>query len=132
MTTTAPFTAISRGDSAPPTGAYSPALRWGDLVFVSGQGPIGPDGVVMSGTIEDETRLTLENINALLLAAGSDLDHVVKCSCYLANIRDFARFDRAYRTAFGGQLPTRTTVQAGLDGIKIEIDAIAVVKERGI
>jgi 2-iminobutanoate/2-iminopropanoate deaminase len=128
MTTTAPFTPISRGGSAPATGAYSPALRWGDLVFVSGQGPIGPDGVVMSGTIEDETKLTLENIGTLLLAAGSDLDHVVKCSCYLADMRDFARFDGVYRAAFGGRLPARTTVQAGLDGIKIEIDAIAVIR----
>jgi 2-iminobutanoate/2-iminopropanoate deaminase len=118
---------VTSDEAAPPSGSYAPAVRWADLVFVSGQGPIGPDGAVIPGSIEDETALTLANIRALLRAAGSDLDRVVKCSCYLADIADFERFDRVYREAFGGHRPARTTVQAGLDGIKIEIDAIAVV-----
>lgn len=121
-----PFTPVASPDAAPATGSYSAALVWRDLVFVSGQGPIDPQGAVIPGTIEEETRLTLDNLAAHLAAAGSDLAHVVKCTCYLADIADFDRFDRAYRTAFGGHRPTRTTVAAGLDGIKVEIDAIAV------
>ena len=118
-------TPIHGDDSAPATGNYSAVLTWRDLVFVSGQGPIDSDGNVVSGTIESETELTLRNIRALLVAAGSDIDRVLKCTCYLADIADFDRFDAVYGKFFGGHLPTRTTVQAGLDGIKVEIDAIA-------
>jgi len=112
---------------APPTGSYSAALVGNDLVFVSGQGPIDPQGEIVAGTIESETELTLRNIEALLVAAGSGLDRVLKCTCYLADIADFDRFDAVYRRVFGAHLPTRTTVGAGLGGIKVEIDAIACV-----
>lgn len=122
-----PFTLIERPSGAPATGAYSAALVWKDLVFVSGQGPIAGRGQVVSGSIESETELTLRNIQALLRAAGSDLDRVVRCTCYLADIADFDRFDATYRAVFAGHLPTRTTVQAGLAGIKVEIDAIAAL-----
>src|SRR5690242_20246872 len=87
--------------AAPNTGSYSPALRAGDWVFVSGQGPIDPKGNVVSGSIENEVALTLENIARLLEAAGARMDHVVKCTCYLADIADFDAFDRVYRTYFG-------------------------------
>jgi len=116
---------ISAPDGAPPAGSYSPALVFGDLVFVSGQGPLDPEGAIIPGTIEEETERTLRNVEALLRAAGSGLDKVLKCTCYLADIADFDRFDAAYRRVFGERLPTRTTVAAGLDGIKVEIDAIA-------
>jgi 2-iminobutanoate/2-iminopropanoate deaminase len=121
------MTPVSAADGAPATGSYTPALRCGDLVFVSGQGSIGPDGTVVPGTIADETARTLANIRALLRAAGTDLDRVVRCTCFLADIGDFDAFDAAYRAAFGGHRPTRTTVGAALDGIKVEIDAIAWV-----
>ena len=121
-----PFLRITSKDGAPPAGGYSPALVFQDLVFVSGQGPLDHDGTILSGTIEEETTRTLRNVEALLKAAGSDLRHVLKCTCYLADIGDFDRFDAAYRAVFGDRLPTRTTVQAGLAGIKVEIDAIAV------
>jgi 2-iminobutanoate/2-iminopropanoate deaminase len=122
-----PFTAIVAPGGAPATGSYTPALRCGDLVFVSGQGPIGPDGAIVAGSIAEETALTLSNIRALLRAAGADLDRVVRCTCFLADIGDFEAFDAAYRDAFGGHRPCRTTVGAALDGIKVEIDAIAWV-----
>ncbi len=111
--------------AAPATGSYTPVIRCGDLIFVSGQGPIDADGRIVPGTIEEETRLTMENIRRLLRAAGSDLDRVLRCTCYLADITEFDRFDAAYREAFRGTMPCRTTVQAGLDGIRVEIDAIA-------
>ncbi len=107
------------------TGSYSPALRFGDFVMVSGQGPISPQGKIVPGTIEEETRLTMSNITKLLGAAGARMDQVVKCGCFLADIRDFKAFDGVYRESFGDVLPARTTVQAGLAGIKVEIDAVA-------
>lgn len=120
------FAYIESAEAAPATGSYSAALVWRDLVFVSGQGPIDPGGAIVPGTIESETELTLRNIRALLVAAGSDLDRVLKCTCYLADIADFDRFDAIYRRCFGGHLPARTTVGASLAGIKIEIDVVAV------
>ncbi len=116
---------VTKSRGAPPAGSYTPALVFRDLVFVSGQGPLDPSGAIVSGTIEEETERTLRNVEALLVAAGSSLDHVLKCNCYLADIEDFDRFDEAYRRVFAGHLPTRTTVEAGLAGIKVEIDAIA-------
>jgi 2-iminobutanoate/2-iminopropanoate deaminase len=119
--------AFSSPNAPKPAGAYTPALRVGDLVFVSGQGPAAPDGKVISGTIEEETRLTLQNVKTLLEAAGARMDQVVKCGCFLADIEDFPRFNAVYREFFKEPLPCRTTVQAGLRGIKVEIDAIAFV-----
>ena len=116
----------AQANGALPTGSYSPGMQWGDLIFVSGQGAIDADGNIVAGTIESETALTIRNIAAVLQAAGSDLDHVLRCTCYLADMAEFARFDRAYAEAFEGHRPARTTVAAGLDGIKVEIDAIAV------
>ncbi|HMN85050.1 MAG TPA: Rid family hydrolase [Bauldia sp.] len=127
MTPRLPLTRIASPDGSPATGSYSPAIVWNGLVFVSGQGPIDPRGAIVSGSIESETELTLRNVEALLKAAGSSLDRVVKCSCFLADIGDFDRFDAVYRRVFSGHLPARTTVQAGLSGIKVEIDAIAVL-----
>lgn len=113
--------------SAPSTGSYSPALRVGEWIFVSGQGPIDRHGSVVAGDVASEVRLTLQNIRNLLEAAGASMDHIVKCTCYLADMEDFDTFDAAYRQFFGDPPPTRTTVEAGLQGIKIEIDATAYV-----
>lgn len=113
--------------AAPNTGAYSPVVKAGDWVIVSGQGPIDPNGKIVSGTIDSEVRLTMENVRRLLEAAGARMDQVVKCTCYLADIADFEAFDAVYRETFCGLLPARTTVQAGLMGIKIEVDAMAYI-----
>ncbi|HQZ12425.1 MAG TPA: RidA family protein [Devosia sp.] len=121
------ITRIADPLAAPNTGSYSPAIRAGDWVIVSGQGPIDTQGRIVPGSIESEVRLTLENVRRLLEAAGARMDQVVKCTCYLADIADFPAFDAAYRAAFGTTLPARTTVEAGLAGIKVEIDAMAHV-----
>ena len=118
---------VALGEGSPPTGSYVPATVWEGLVFVSGQGPIGRDGSAVCGSIEEETALTLSNIEAVLRAAGTSLERVLKCTCYLSDIALFDRFDAAYRSFFGDQLPARTTVAAGLDGIKVEIDVIAAL-----
>jgi 2-iminobutanoate/2-iminopropanoate deaminase len=111
--------------AAPNMGAYSPALRAGPWVIVSGQGPLRPDGSVIEGNIAAQTVATLDNVRRLVEAAGGSMDKVVKCTCYIADISLFSDFDEAYRQAFSEPLPARTTVEAGLDGILVEIDAMA-------
>jgi 2-iminobutanoate/2-iminopropanoate deaminase len=116
-----------------PTGAYSPAIiAEGRFVYVSGQGPL-EDGVYVPGSIEDETALTLRNIERILHAAGASLADVVRCGVFLADLEDFAGMDAAYRAAFGAApdapLPARTTVGGSqlAFGIKVEIDCVAVL-----
>jgi 2-iminobutanoate/2-iminopropanoate deaminase len=109
-----------------PSGSYSPAIRAGDFVFVSGQGPVNPaTGQVPGDDIRTQVRQTLKNVAAVLAAAGAGLEHVVRTDVYLADIADFAAYDEAYREFFLGDPPARTTVEAGLKGIKVEINAIA-------
>ncbi|MBI3119561.1 MAG: reactive intermediate/imine deaminase, partial [Candidatus Hydrogenedentes bacterium] len=114
----------------PAMGPYSHAVAAGELLFVSGQGPVARDGSgVRHGTIEEETRLTLDNLKAILEDAGSSLAQVVKTTCYLADMGNFARFNEVYKTYFPEQFPARTTIQAArLPGdIQVEIEAIAVL-----
>ncbi len=107
---------------------YSPGIAVGDLVFVAGQGPL--DMATMkffSGTIEEETDLTLRNVRSVLEAAGCVMDDCVKVQVHLRDIADFERFNRVYGRFFTRPYPARTTVQSGLGaGIKVEIDAVAV------
>jgi len=111
-----------------PTGAYSPGIvATGRFVFVSGQGPIR-DGSTVPGTIEEETRLTLQNLAAVLEAAGSGLGHIVQCRVFLAEIGDFAAMNAVYAEIMPEPYPARTTVGVALGaGIKVEIDCVAVV-----
>jgi 2-iminobutanoate/2-iminopropanoate deaminase len=111
-----------------PIGPFSQALRVGDLIFVSGQGPIHPVTGEMADTIEDQTRQTLENIGAILAAAGAKFDDIVKCTVWLRDLSTFERYNAVYETFFSDPKPTRATVGADLlGGIGIEIDAVAHV-----
>ncbi len=107
---------------------YSPGLVTGNLVFVSGQGPINFEtGEFELGSIEDETRLTMNNVAAVLHEAGCTFKDVGKVTVYLQRIEDFDRFNTVYREFVSEPYPARATVQAGLgSGISVEIDAIAV------
>jgi 2-iminobutanoate/2-iminopropanoate deaminase len=111
------------------TGSYSAAVECDGWLFVSGYAAQNlATGEVIHGTIEEETRLTLSHIGTVLAPAGCKFDDVVKCTCHLADISDFEKFDKTYRTFFTGVMPARTTVQSVLgEGIKVEIDAIARV-----
>ena len=109
-------------------GPYSHAVRAGDFIFVSGQAAINPKtNQIESGTVAAETRMTLENIRAILEAAGASVQDVVKCSVFLTDIRDFAAMNEVYAEFFGDAKPARTTVNAVLPalGLKVEIDCIA-------
>ena len=110
------------------TGAYSPGIAVGQMVFVSGQGPLDRKTKKIIGkTIEEQTRVTLQNVQAILKAAGSSMNDCVKLTAYLSNMRHFDRYNSVYKTFFRDPLPARTTVQAKLwGGILVEIDAIAI------
>lgn len=113
-----------------PKGPYSPVVRAGDFLFVSGQGPIDADsGEVLRGTIEEQTELVLNNLKAILEGAGSSLDRVVKTSVFLDKIEDFAAMNAVYATFFPNDPPARTTVEAANLplAISVEIDLIAIV-----
>lgn len=112
-----------------PKGPYSPAVKAGGFVFVSGQGPIDPGtGEVLRGDIKAQTELVLNNVRAILAAAGSSLGQVVKTNVYLDQIADFAAMNEVYATFFTSNPPARTTIEvANLPlGIGVEIDVIAL------
>ena len=109
-------------------GPYSAALRAGQLLFVSGQVPIDPDtGMMVDGDIGSQTRRVLQNIGALLEAAGLTLQQVVRTTVFLADMNDFAAMNETYRTFFAEPYPARSTVQAARlpRDARIEIDVIA-------
>ncbi len=119
---------LSTTSGAAPIGAYSQGLRAGDFVFVSGQGPLDPQtGQIVGTTIEEQTTRVLENIKAILEAAGASMANVVKVTAYLSDLSLFERYNRVYATHFPDPKPTRTTVGSQLLGILVEIDAIAYV-----
>ena len=108
------------------TGSYSAAVAIDGWLFISGQGPLDmATGATVGDDITTQTHVTMEHIGKLLAEAGATFDDVVKCSCHLADIGDFDEFDRVYASFFPGTKPARTTVESGLAGILVEIDAIA-------
>ncbi len=116
-----------------PRGPYSPAVRAGDFIFVSGQGPVDPATDKLSfGDIRHETRLVLGNIRRILEGCGASMADVVKCSVYLADGKEFAAMNEVYAEFFGETKPARTTVEAQFVAppMRVEIDAIAY-KPRG-
>ena len=122
---------ISTKKGASPGGAYSQGLKAGDFVFVSGQGPLDPEtGQVVGETIEEQTARTLENVKAILEAAGASMADVVKVAAHLSDLGLFDRYNKVYSTYFPDPKPTRTTVGSQLSGIMVEIDAIAYVGDK--
>ncbi|OGD18362.1 MAG: reactive intermediate/imine deaminase [Candidatus Aminicenantes bacterium RBG_16_63_14] len=119
-------------DKAPKAiGPYSQAVIADDLVFCSGQIPIDPaTGNVLEGTIEDQARQVLKNLGAVLEAASSSYDGVVKTTVFLRDMDDFARMNAVYGEFFKTPYPARAAVQVARlpRDVKIEIEAIALVK----
>jgi 2-iminobutanoate/2-iminopropanoate deaminase len=108
------------------TGAYSDGVLIDGFLFVSGQASVDfKTSKFILGTIEEETKRTLDNIKAIIEAAGGTMDDIVKCTAHLSDINDFDRYNKVYATYFQGIRPARTTVQSVLaENIKVEIDAI--------
>lgn len=113
-------------------GPYSQAIRFGQLLFTAGQIPLDPHtGKLVGDDIATQTRQVLENLRAIVEAAGSSLAHVVKTTCYLVDLGDFQTFNQIYAEYFGESAPARSTVQvANLPaGARVEIECIAIVPE---
>ena len=109
-------------------GPYQQGIRLGDWVFTSGQIALDPaTGNFLAGEIEQETELTLKNIEAILQAAGLSMDHVVKATVYLSDMNNFARMNQVYEKSFANSKPARACVQVAAlpKGAKVEIDVIA-------
>lgn len=120
---------VNTPDAPEPGGHYSQAIVHGDFVFVSGQLPIHPDtGKKETGPIESQASLVLANLKTILEAAGSSLDHVVKTTIYIQDMRYWDTVNRIYADYFDGHKPARAVVPApGLHhGFLIEMEAVAV------
>jgi 2-iminobutanoate/2-iminopropanoate deaminase len=120
--------AISSGQAPSAGGAYSPALRAGDLLFMSGQIPIDPTtGQLIQGDAAAQARRAMDNLGALLAAAGLTFAHVVRTTVFLADMNDFAVVNEVYASYFTDPRPARATVQVARlpRDARLEIDAIA-------
>ena len=117
-----------------PAGAYSPGMiAEGRFVYVSGQGALD-GGAVTATTVEEQTKIVVAKLGAVLESAGATLADVVRCGVYLADIRDFAAMDRVYRESFPEPLPARTTIGVAalpIPGMLVEIDCVAVLPQSG-
>ena len=124
---------VTSGNLPSPVGPYSPGVVVGNLVFVSGQAGREPGTGRLAPDVESQTEQVLKNIATILEAAGSGMQHVVRCGVFLVDMKEFPKMNEVYARAFGAHRPARTTVEvSGLpgDGLKVEIDAIAVVPGR--
>ena len=124
------WTPITLGaDYPPPAGPYSPAVRAGDFLYVSGQVPRNPVTGELEGTdVASQTRRVIENIRLVLEEGGATLDDVVSITAYLADIADWDTFNGVYREVFRPPYPSRTTLGAQLHGVLVEISAVALVR----
>jgi len=124
---------IQTAAAAAAIGPYSQAIRSGDLLFVSGQIPLDPlTGEVVSqvdDVVAGQTHRVLQNLKAILDAAGGSLADVVRTTVFVVDLADFAAINEIYATYFGVPAPARTTVQVAAlpKGVRLEIDAIAVL-----
>jgi 2-iminobutanoate/2-iminopropanoate deaminase len=116
-----------------PVGPYSQAIRAGNFIFVAGQVPVNPaTGEFVKGSMTLQTQRCMDNIKAILAAAGSAPKDIVRTTIYLTNMNDFTEVNEAYGNYFDLEPPARTTIQAAAlpKGVAIEIDAIAYVPEK--
>ena len=121
---------ISAPDAPKAMGAYSPAIKAGNLLFVSGQIPLDPaSGALIDGDITAQTEQVMKNLGALLRAAGVGFEHVVRTTVFLADMNDFAAMNEVYSRHVAAPPPARATVQVARlpRDVKIEVDAIAVL-----
>ena len=121
--------AITAPDAPKALGAYSPAIRAGNLLFVSGQIPVDPaSGDLVAGDIAAQAEQVMRNLTALLKAAGLGFEHVVRTTVFLADMNDFARMNEVYSRFIVDPPPARATVQVARlpRDVKVEIDLIAM------
>jgi 2-iminobutanoate/2-iminopropanoate deaminase len=114
-----------------PVGPYSPGMGFDRLIFVSGQGATDPaTGNLAGNTVAEQTAQCLKNVQAILEAGGSSLQHVLRCGVFLIDMTEFDRMNTVYARMFGDHRPARTTIQAAalpLPDLRVEIDCIAYI-----
>jgi 2-iminobutanoate/2-iminopropanoate deaminase len=121
---------VTSGNLPAPVGPYSPGMIVGKMVFVSGQAGRDPLTGALGPDVTTQTEQVLKNIATILEAAGSSLQHVVRCGVFLVDMNEFPRMNEVYARTFGSHRPARTTVEvSGLPGpgLLVEIDAIAYI-----
>lgn len=121
---------VTAAGAARPIGPYSPALKVGDLLFLSGSIPLDPiSGQLVPGGIVEQTTRVLENIKALLEAAGASFNNVARTTVFMVDLAEFAQMNEVYSTYFTAPYPARSTVQVAKlpRDVRVEIDVIAVV-----
>jgi 2-iminobutanoate/2-iminopropanoate deaminase len=122
--------AVSAPNAAKPIGPYSPAIRAGNLLFISGQVGFDPaTGALVDGDVSAQTDQVMRNIGSLLQAAGTDFAHVVRTTVYLADMNEFAKMNDVYARYMVDPPPARSTVQVARlpRDARVEIDVIAVI-----
>ena len=121
---------ISTPDAAQAIGPYSQAIKAGGFIFTSGQIALKPDGELVVGGVEAQSRQVLQNLAAILKEAGATLQDAVKTTIFLADMGDFAAVNEIYAAAFGEHKPARSTVQVAKlpKGALVEIEVIALAK----
>jgi 2-iminobutanoate/2-iminopropanoate deaminase len=114
-----------------PVGPYSPGMILDRLIFVSGQGATDPaTGQLAGADVETQTQQCLKNVQTILEAAGSSLQHVLRCGVFLIDMDEFQKMNGVYSRVFGAHRPARTTIQAAAlpgEGLRVEIDAVAYI-----
>lgn len=123
--------AIATDDAFQTSAPLSQAMKHGDTVYVSGNVPIAPDGDgIVSDDVGEQTEQVMENISAILDAAGTSMDNVLKAGVYLTDMDEFAAMNEVYKEYMSEPYPARTAVKAEMasDEIKVEIDVIAAVE----
>ncbi|MDN5347920.1 MAG: 2-iminobutanoate/2-iminopropanoate deaminase [Clostridia bacterium] len=124
--------AISTAKAPAAIGPYSQAIRYGDLVFTSGQIPIDPaSGTVVAGGIEAQTRQVMRNLEEVLLAAGASLTTVLKTTVFIKNMDDFGKVNEIYAEFFNSDPPARSCVEVARlpKDVLVEIEAVAYVAQ---
>jgi 2-iminobutanoate/2-iminopropanoate deaminase len=121
---------VTSGNLPTPVGPYSPGMIYGNLVFVSGQAGREPATGALAPDVTGQTEQVMRNLATILEAAGSGLQHVLRCGVFLVDMKEFPQMNAVYARAFGAHRPARTTVEvSGLpgDGLRVEIDAVAYI-----
>ena len=116
-------------DGAPPVGPYSPGIKIGNWLFISGQGPLDPKTKQVPEDFKDQVKAVLENIKGITEAAGGTMENIVKTTVFLKDMNKFNKMNRVYKKYFTNKPPARSCVEAArlpLD-IQVEIEAIAYI-----
>jgi Putative translation initiation inhibitor, yjgF family len=125
------WTPVTLPDVPPPVGAYSPAVRAGDFLYVSGQVPRDmKSGATIGADVVEQTRQVVRNLETVLAAGGASLADVVSVTVYLADPDLWTSFNTVYRELMPAPYPTRTAIGASLRGFLVEISAVAYIGRR--